>query len=44
MTAEANTDDRFSRYNAVGSVDELRLYVGALTDHEIAALSATPER
>ena len=40
MTAEADTDDPYGYYNAVGSVDELRLYGRALTAEEITLLSA----
>lgn len=40
MTAESNTEDRFSRYNAAGAVDDLRLYDRVLDASEIRAIAA----
>lgn len=40
MTARADTDDPYGYYNAVGSLDELRLYGRALTAEEVTLLSA----
>lgn len=41
MTAEANTDDPYGYYNAVGAIDDVRLYRRALSDEELAALAAS---
>lgn len=38
MTAQSATGDQYGRYNAVGSVDNIRLYDRALTVDEIALL------
>lgn len=43
MTAEARTDERFSLYNATGSIDDIRLYDRALAPEEIASLAAERE-
>lgn len=39
MTAKASTEDRWSRYNLNGMLDNLRIYTRALTETEIADLS-----
>jgi hypothetical protein len=37
MTAQAQTDDPFAYYNAVGTIDEVRLYSRALSAEEVAS-------
>ncbi len=39
MTAQANTDNPFSFYNAIGTIDDLRLYSRALSPEEILLLA-----
>jgi len=39
MTAQAQTDEPFVYYNALGSMDDLRLYSRALSPDEIASLA-----
>jgi len=44
MTAEAATEDPFAYYNTLGSIDDIRLYDRALSETEIALLSAVGSR